>query len=473
MQTKRPDLSLRDLSAPRLSEPLLRQAIHSLEEIKTRNRVRWQQGGTSKAFENRKEKFRKRIQSEKKSNVSFSDFFQNEVGWQRLLLAIYLDDLGEPWLPAFDRGIASEIFGGGEALLHSSRRRQLTGFFFRHFDLIEALDFVCERLRNSYESLVSDSDTPGDTWKRYRVFLFDPKGPSKVASDARPNETLDRLCERFAIPGEGRFTEVLRQVYLLESLKKCSYGEEPATLEQIESARTDAALECLPLGAAALQILTRRVARHPQRKWPSGWEKWIIRLGCDPRLGRASAEGSKWWGWATDEELRLAQMGVTGLTLRFFIEFLERSLQGTTKESQFVVRSQFLLALFESQKILDARLALNWSSLQRLDRRYRDSWSIAHLSATTDDTSMIVLRCTDDVFIIEGTHNFGLRAFYRNFPVRGFWERTKKTYQDHELRISPRLCPIFVQHVSTGGWVSKFFRELRYKFHIEWSEFRL
>jgi hypothetical protein len=467
------DLSLRDLAAPRLSEALLRRPSRTLHEIKSRNEARWVQGNTSKEFQNRKDRLRKRLQAAVRTGEPFSKIVRTEVGWHRLLLGIYLDDLGEEWLPAFDRNIATDVLGKAGEPWHASRRRQVTQIYFHHFDLIDALPFVCQRLRESYAAVDGEPNSPACAWAKHRALVFDPEGPAKIASQARPSETLESLRERFAVPAEGRFTESLRQLYLLESLKQCGLGEEPPTLEQIEAAKTETALESLRLGAAALRIIVRRVAKDARERWPDGWQKWIVRLGCDPRLGRASAEGAKWWGWATDAELRLAQQGVTGLTLRFFIEFLERSLRGTEKESQFALRSRFLLALFDANKIIDARMALNWSSLQRLDRRYRDSWSIAHLSATTDETSMIALRCTEDVFIIEGTHNYGLRAFHRTFPVRGFWERTKRTYQDNELRISPSQCPVFVTHVATGSWVSKFFRELRYKFHIEWSDVHL
>jgi hypothetical protein len=226
------------------------------------------------------------------------------------------------------------------------------------------------------------------------------------------------------------------------------------------------------MGAAALQIMVQRVAKEGGRKWSGDWPRWIPRLGCDPRHGRATAEGAKWWGWATPDELRLAQQGITMRDLRFFIEFLRQSLQGTDKEPQFALRSRFLLGLLDADKIESARLALNWVTYERLDAKYRDVWSVAHLSQTSDDTSMICLKCADDVYVIEGTHSFGLRMFHKTFPVHGFWERPKQTYQDRELRISPGDCPVYLRHDQGGNWVSGFFRHLRSRFHIEWHDVR-
>ena len=468
-------LTITNLPSPRVSEAMLHGPVQTLREIKARCEERFGRSDSSPEFRNRKASLRERLIHRTAKGESFAEA-TNLVGRERLLLSIYLDELGKTgaqlWLPPFDQQMALHLLGKPGESLSGARARQATHLFFTHFDKLDGLQMVCQRLQEAYQSSARVAGTKVSVWSTVRSVLFTPEGHTKIASNARREETIDELRQRYALPSEGRFAESLRYVFLLESLLKCSFGSEPATLEQIEQSRIESAPDSLPLGAAALRILVRRVMNEGGR-WPEGWQKWIVRLGCDPRFGRASVEGTKWWRWATDSELRLAQQGVTGLTLRFFIEFLQRSLKGTDKEPQFRLRSRFLLALFDSNKIIDARLALNWVSLQRLDARYRDTWSVAHLSATDDDTSMIALRCTDDVFIIEGTHSFGLRAFHRAFPVAGFWERSKKIYQDKDIRISPSLCPIFVRHAAGGSWVESFFSALRRRFHVEWGDVRL
>ena len=131
------------------------------------------------------------------------------------------------------------------------------------------------------------------------------------------------------------------------------------------------------------------------------------------------------------------------------------------------------MALFDAGKIESARLALNWAAYDRLDRKYRDIFSVAHLSQTSDQTSMICLKCVDDIFIIEGTHNFGLRMFHQTFPIPNFWEHPKRSYQDRELRVSPSACPLFLPHDHSAQWITKFFRYLRMQFHVEWNDVRL
>jgi hypothetical protein len=447
------DLRLNDLTLSRIATIRLVGATRALQELTSRNFAKVTQGVESRQFKNRKEQMKQRLMKRGKA-VSFEQA-TDEDGRERLLLSLYLEYATRsdaPWLPAFTESIASSVLGENGRDWHAGRRRQATQLFFTHFDHPQG---------------------PLAQWRSHRNVLFSPSGHQHVARSAKTNEALPTLMERFGVPSGGRFAECLRQVFLLSAVRNGRIGKEIPALEEIESLKTERASASLLMGAAALQIMVQRVAKEGGRKWSGDWPGWITRLGCDPRHGRSTAEGAKWWGWATPEELRLAQQGVTGLTLRFFIDFLRRSLQGTDREPQFAMRSRFLLGLYEAGKIESARLALNWVTYERLDQQYRDVWSVAHLSQTSDDTSMICLKCVDDVFVIEGTHSFGLRMFHKSFPIHDFWERPKRTYQDQELRVSPAECPVFLPHDRGGHWVDKFFYQLRRRFHIEWSDVRL
>lgn len=475
------DLKLPDLRLPRLSDALLKQPLAQLRQIRESNEVKWGAGGSSIIFNNRKEKFRKRLQGAVNPRNEVTKIQSTEVGWQRLLLSLYVESHGQDWLPTFNAEMASAVLGNDATAWNVSRRRHVTRLFFERFDSLPALSFLAEQLRKSYGINAGTITGIGAIWAEKCNSIFCSDGPQQIAKKAMPNEKWEQLRDRFGVPELGRFSEKLRQVHLLETLQRCVLGDEPEVLLEIERCRSEPALDSLCLGAAALRILVLRVETEGHCSWPHAWQRWIVRLGCDPRMGRQCAEGAKWWGWATDSQLQIAQQGVTGLTLRFFIGFLEHSLKGTEKESQFTLRSRFLLALFEAGKIKDTRLCLNWTQLQRMkgamavseiERGTYDNY-VAHLSDTTDKTSMICLQCTDDIFIIEGTHTFGLRVYRGSgrFPVTGFWERSRKTYQDRELRVGRDFIP----HDQWGRWVEKFFGELRWKHHLEnnWSDVKI
>ena len=470
------DLRFKDLPVLRIDAIQLVGVRRTVQAITARNLAKATQGAESRQLEDRKKEMKQRLIE--RGEADTFELATAAVGRERILLSLYLEYTARSeasWLPAFDGAVADSVLGTSGSEWHAGRRRQATQLFFTHFDRLPAsgLSRLCVLIVGAYDSVESEGPSPVAKWRQYRELLFSPMGHQSVARSAVSNETLPLLMERFAIPINGRFAECLRQVLLLNAVKDCPLGQDIPALAEIEALKTERASVSQLMGAAALKIMVQRVAMEGGRKWSGEWPNWITRLGCDPRHGRATAEGSKWWGWATDEELRLAQQGITGLTLRFFIEFLRRSLQGTDKEPQFALRARFLLGLFESGKIQSARLALNWSAYQHLDRKYRDVWTVSHLSATTDETSMICLKCDDDIFVIEGTHSFGLRMFHQKFPIPGFWERPKQTYQDRELRISPSECPVFLRHDQSGNWVHGFFRHLRTRFHVEWNDVNL
>jgi hypothetical protein len=456
------DLNLPDLRMPRLSEVMLKRPLTLLNQIKERNEEKWGAGGGSKIFNNRKDKLRKRFQGAVSPNRELAKIQSTEVGWQRLLLSLY-EESPNHWLPTFDDEVAAGILGNDGAAWNAFRRRQATLLFFKTFDTLPAISFLATQLRKAFAATTSNVTGIGTIWAQEREIIFQADGPQRIAKKATRGKSFVQLIERFGVPMKGRFSEKLRQVYLLETLQRCTFGDEPEVLKEIERGRTEPAVDSLCLGAAALRIIITRVEVEGNRQWPEKWRGWLVRLGCDPRMGRHSAEGANWWGWATDSQWNLAVQGIIGLSLKFFFDFLD----GTVSAHQWEERREFLETLFDDGKILDARLVLNARCMQRLPPKMRDKWNTAHLTSTTEDTCIIALQCSDDVSILEGTHSYGLRAFHRSFPVKNFWERARQQYADSELRISPRQCPIFVRH--SGNWIWSFRYELRTKFHIEWS----
>jgi hypothetical protein len=456
------DLKLPDLPHPSLSIVLLRKPLADLSKIKTRNEERWGAGGGSPVFENRKEKLRERLKAADDPKKELKKIQLTEVGWQRLLLSLYVESNGQDWLPAFDDDVASSLLGSDTTVWTSSRRRQAVNLFFERFDTLPALPLLANLLRSAFENISITYGVREFSWKISREEIFQIDGHGRICKAAKKSESLHDLMVRHSVPTKGVFSVKLRKVFLLESLQRCAFGDEPDVLNEIEKDREKAADDSLPLGAAALRILVSRVEGEGHRQWPEKWRSWLVRLGCDPRMGRHTAEGAKWWGWATTSQWNLAVQGIIGLSLKIFFDFLD----GTVSVHQWEERRHFLETCFDDGKIIDARLVLNMRCMQRLPSKMRDKWNTAILSSTTEDTCIIALHCTDDIYLLEGTHSYALRAFHRKFPIKGFWERVRQQYADYELRISPRECPVFVRH--SGNWVRNLRNELRRKFHVEW-----
>ncbi len=468
------NFTLKKLPSPQLDITLLSEPSKTLREIIETNNQRFEQGYETKQFRNRKKELIQRLKWRTKIGESFEKA-SDVVGRQRLLLSLYIEHYGlsdSKWLPPFSDQIATSLLGKDGTVYHIGRRRQVAILHFTHFDKLTAITILCARLIEAFstEKAGESTDSRIRIWYQHRRLLFTPNGPSNIANQANNSGNLSHLMERFAVPKQGRFAEKLRQIFLLNKIKTVQMGEDIHSFEEVEELKEERASGNLLMGAAALQIIVRRVATENKGKWTGSWPEWITRFGCDPRYGSNTAEGAKWWGWATDAERRLAMQGINERTLRFFIKFLENSLRGTLRESQFDLRARFLLSILGSDKIIKSRLALNWQDYQRLDSKYRDPMSVSKLSSTTAQTSMICLQCVNDIFIIEGTHTFGLRAFHRGFPINDFWDVVpRNTYHDSEFRLSPSDSPIFIAHAQSGTWVKKFYSEIQSKFHVEWA----
>ena len=422
---------------------------------------------------NQLEDLRKRLQAWDPSSSSF-DEATAVVGRERLLLQLYADSRSTPQvLPAFDEMIALSVLGTNGAEWPSFRRFLAALLYFERHSLLPAKDYLAARLHEAYTvgpPCVAHADR---VWSQHAHLLFASDAPERVA-DHLGSVPCDQVLEVLSLASQtirnqqAQFIKSLKESLLVRRLKLAELGGGDGVLQEFFEQKQDPYGDGLLMGSKALQILVRRVKGEAQGKWPDTWSRWIVRLGCDPRFGRGNAEVSRWWGWASDEELSLARQGITGLTLKFFIEFLQKSLAGTASADQFQPRSRFLLELFEAKKINSARLIVNRASLQDLDSKHRDVGSVARLEKTSDNTSMICLACIDDVYIIEGTHSFGLRIFRRDFPIREFWQRPRSYYNDSELRIPIDKCGLFLTHDPRGRWRDKFRSWLRAQ-HLEWG----
>jgi hypothetical protein len=460
------NLRFKPILYPRISERLIEDACARIRSRTERN----SNGVASKRRDNREEALKDVLKKWDRTN-SF-DIVTNVIGREKILLNIYHKNLQRSdsnWLPELEDNIAVSILGDKSKNLSRFRRKQTALLYFRHYSKIPAVNFFSNKLLTSFSSEDDCRSHEEKTWYLYRAILFGGNAIAKVTNSSPNEESFTQLLERLALQNlqeSSDFISLLKESILLKRISEVSYGEGDDILEEIEKVRDTPFRDGLLMGSAALKILITRVANEGKSLWSPDWSKWIIRLGCDPRFSRSNEKFAKWWGWASNSEIRIAQQGVTGLTLSFFLTYLDHSLDNKT---QFQARKNFLLKnLYESGKIISARLALNWNAYSRLDTKYKDKWSVTHLSQTTDDTSMIVLKCTDDIYIIEGTHNFALRVFYKDFPIYGFWDNPKDTYQDKSLRISPSNCSKFIPHDQYGHWVNHFYRYLR-SLRIEWS----
>ena len=464
------DLRLREMPAPRVSTLQLDAAIRTLQRLTNRK-----ESGESKHFTNMKEELKQRLMNPQRA----ATFEQTTavVGRERLLLSLYLEHTGRSdtaWLPPFDETIADSVLGADGGDWHSGRRRQATQLFFTHFDSLPALDDLCCRLLESFLESDAHPSSASSVWYHQRVKIFAIDGPQRVALAAKSGETLTELMARFALPKEGRFSARLKESFLLTRLESVELGQGQEILEELETSRTLPYQGGVPMGAAALRIMIRRVLKEGG-DWKGDWRDWILRLGCDPALPPASEVFGKWWGcWhPTRDELDCAQRAVNRQTLEYFIQFLEQSLREKQGQDQFELRAGFLRWLDDTGKIRRFKLLLHPSAYVALPNAYRQQKQrVAQIEGSGQGTSVIVMECTDDIWIVEGTHIFAIRVFRNAFPLPEVFLENRRSFSYSSLTqgaMHRDTCTgIWKPHM--GNWLPDLLWQIRYNFRVEWSE---
>ena len=462
------ELRLREIPTPRISTLQLDAAVRTLQRITNRK-----EGGESKHFKNLKEELKQRLMNSKRAAA----FEQTTavVGRERLLLSLYLEHTGRSdteWLPPFNDAIAESVLGSDGGKWHSGRRRQAVLLFFTHFDALPALDDLCARLLESFADSESHASSAVNVWHQNPDTIFAIDGPQKVAKAAKKGEALTELMARFALPEEGRFSARLKESFLLTRLESVELGEGQEILEELETIRTLPYQGGVPMGSAALRIMIRRVLKTGG-DWKGDWPDWILRLGCDPSLaGRIFGE---WWGcWhPTSEELDCARRAVNRQTLEYFIQFLEQSLRGKPGQDQFESRAGFLRWLDDTGKIRRFKLLLHPSAYVALPNAYRQQQQrVAQIEGSGQGTSIIVMECTDDIWIVEGTHIFAIRVFRNDFPLPEVFLENRRSFSYSSFTqgaMHRDSCTgIWKKHM--GSWLPDLLWQIQCNFRVEWSE---
>lgn len=420
------------------------------------------------------EELRKRMQEGVGSNRSFDDYTAVKRR-ESLLLTLYLSDLadvtGREWLPAFDKKVAISILGSEPGTLKKHLRRMATQLYFTHYDeeRLPCLVWLATFLKNSW---VAAGDTTLDpiskAWVESAETLFGKDAPEKVAAKWNGEWGVKELADHFHIHEGGLFRERLLEALILRQLREASHDAISADLDRLVTDAKERKLRSgYPLGAEAVRILVNRSKTESGSRVPDAWREQLVAYACDPRVPNMQDQ-AKWWGWASSSEVDIAIRALSELTLHEFIKLLERSLRGTAAQHQFPERRDVLLKLFEIGKVIEARLVVHQDLYHRMDSKtkmlLRPSW----VSGGPQHSSFICLRCSDKVFLVEGTHSFALRGFVgeNSFPIANFWTGAPAHYHDSRLRVPEIDCMIYQRH-HNGDWVWDFEQQLRRR-RIEW-----
>lgn len=466
----RPDIfHLRGLKDLQLDRTQLDRGIRTIRKLT----AGWEDQGSIDAPD-LLENLRKRMREGVRKNESFRDYTAVKRR-ESLLLAIYLSDLGDAqqrrWLPAFDKKVAISILGGNPETAKQHLRRLATQLYFTHYDeeLLPCLSWLAKFLRDSWASAEEVSlDPVSSVWVAHAQTLFGKEAPELVAKRWRNKESVEDLADRFNIHHGSQFRERLLEELILRQVREVPHEAVSPELDQLVTEAKERTLRTgYPLGAEAVRILVTRAKAEAHSKVPDAWREQLVAYACDPRTP-SKQDRAKWWGWATSAEVDVAIRALSELTLHEFIKLLERSLRGTTAQHQFPERRDLLMKLFEIGTVIEARLVVHQELYRRMDSKTKQLLRPGWVSGGPQHSSFICLRCSDKVFLVEGTHSFSLRGFIGDgaFPIADFWTSAPAPYHDSQFRVPEINCTIYQRH-HNGDWGWDFEQQLRRR-RIEW-----
>lgn len=394
------------------------------------------------------------------------------------LLGLYLNDLSSPgaqtWLPPMNQDVAESILGKDPKTLKPHLRRLATQLYFTHYGLerLPCLELLCWILELAWMSAAPEKlDPVSKIWAENAHVLFAVDAPDKVAETWKSGMAVHELANHYEIHEGSLFRERLLEALILNRLRKLPLtGNNPELNEQVIAERNRVLASGLRLGAASVQILVNRSQHENHSIVPDSWSDQLITYACDPRIPNNEMQ-SRWWGWAKSSEKDVAIRALSKISLEEFIRLLEKSLVGTPQGHQFPARRNLLQKLFDKGLVIDARLVISSRIYQGLNAKTKEVLSPSWLGGS-QDTSFVCLRCTDDVYLIEGTHSFSLRGFIglEAFPIRGYWEGAPRQYLNSQFRVHETMCQIYQKHQGRY-WAWEFIQQLRRR-HIEWEIFR-
>jgi hypothetical protein len=402
---------------------------------------------------------------------SYTEFSRRESA----LLHLYLCDLHSlkdmEQLPPFDESVATSLLGrkGGKVKKHLLK--QATNLFLFHYGLerIPALKWLAAWLKAGWESLgVNHTHGANTPYAKEIATLFVENAPAEVASQKRQSESIQQLAERFGIPVESQFMHRLIEESLLQRLREMPSSKPDSDLENLIIESKEKVFRTgHPIGSEAIRILIDRSIAEFSENVPPLWVELFLKFACHPEISSLADKG-RWWGWATPAQLNVACRALQALTIDQFIELLENSLPD---KRQFIRRKILLKRLFEMGKIQNVRIVICDSVFRSLDRDVVRKMAPFRTGGGPQFTSFICLKCTDDVYLIEGTHSFALRGFVgeQRFPIKSFWTMPPRYFDDGYFRIHETQCDIYQVH-HQGDWVEDFITKLRrHKNKIEWG----
>jgi hypothetical protein len=350
---------------------------------------------------------------------------------------------------------------------------QLIRIFFTYYDQLtspEGLETWCVFIKSQLSKVeLSKGESDIKTYSLFKDRLFSPEGPAGIAEYARQREwDLDTLLKKFSLTGfsNGRYINLCRYQYYLETLSSISVGEEHPILDELckpdvaNAAYNNSKL----LGHACLEIL---IDRTEDQLISKSWQAAILSIAGDPRVPKSNKNYQQWWSLLGDARIAKMRGWLSRFDLKLFLSVLEQSAKdggNNAMERMFVPRKAFMEGLLNQGLVTSSRLFLSAEAESYLARNYEKRELPEFARVSSANTSMIYLCISDRMHMVEGSHNFKVKFFDKIPSKVNLADYGTKVIADRELR-GDLSSNYYREFGNDDGFI-----ELPHDIHLNWQQ---
>jgi hypothetical protein len=337
----------------------------------------------------------------------------------------------------------------------------LARVFLNNFDTEDryALSMLAALLMESAAAIPRKTGGDFGKWRDHRKLVFGVDGPKAVVQKAIADSAdLDVVLDRIGLSTHrsSSFVQSCYKHYYIRQLESIPVGSDHPVLSELTKADVHNAIydEGVLIGHKALEIL---IDRSPTGEVSEVWQRVVLSIAGDPRIGRQAASYMRWWQILGATRAQKVIGWLSQLDLKIFLEVLESSARqsgNADMQRMYPPRKVFMEGLLDQGLVVQSRLFLSRHASFYLRRNYSSEDVPEHAVVQAGQASIIYLELASGLHMIEGTHNFRLKIMDRLPTHATLMNFSKKKYTDVELRTG-LIAAYLEEATSTRGTITK------------------
>lgn len=340
--------------------------------------------------------------------------------------------------------------------------RLMTGYFVRAFfneydrQDREALGLLSSFINAALVTLPQNVSGEFALWRAHKDILFAPDAPKLVVKSAVTNNAdLDNHLKSIGLGPHSNSAFVLqcRRIYYISVLETIPVGSDHQVLKELMKSEVHNALyeHGERIGHKALKVI---IDRSDDTGASDAWQRVVLSIAGDPRVGVRSPNYAKWWQLLGKHRIKKVVGWLSRLDLRIFLEVLEAWAGDKGDDAvrrMYPPRKKFMEGLLESGLVVSSRLFLTTHAELYLRTHYRKEDLPEYAVIKGSQTSVIYLELQKGLHLVEGTHSAKLKILDKLPEKPNLTDYGKQQYE--YTHIQTGLVRTYLQEAKQAGRV--------------------